>query len=184
MLKLAPAALAAALILAAPLPGGGAHAHEQRGDENARCLALSMYWEAKGEGREGMLAVGSVVLNRMRSDEFPDTSCEVEVLYKVVGRGTGLLARLRSGDTLAAVGPWFAGYVRDTGSTIFHPTSTCRMGPDPSAVVDERLRVHGMAGLRVADASIMPTMVSGNTNAAAIMIGEKASDLIAEDHRP
>ncbi|WP_224405588.1 GMC family oxidoreductase [Afifella sp. IM 167] len=74
-------------------------------------------------------------------------------------------------------------WVRDTATTIYHPTGTCRMGRDPSAVVDERLRVHGIAGLRVADCSIMPEIVSGNTNAPAIMIGEKASDLIIEDRR-
>jgi choline dehydrogenase len=69
-------------------------------------------------------------------------------------------------------------YARNFGSTIFHPVGTCRMGPDPLAVVDDRLSVHGLAGLRVADASIMPTMVSGNTNAACIMIGEKCADLV------
>jgi choline dehydrogenase len=70
------------------------------------------------------------------------------------------------------------GYVRETGTSIFHPSGTCRMGADHASVVDDRLKVHGIAGLRVADCSIMPTVVSGNTNAAAIMIGEKASDLI------
>ncbi|WP_374450044.1 GMC family oxidoreductase [Stella sp.] len=71
-------------------------------------------------------------------------------------------------------------FARQTGSTIYHPTSTCMMGDGPMAVVDERLRVHGVGRLRVADCSIMPTVVSGNTNAPAIMIGEKASDMILE----
>ena len=72
-------------------------------------------------------------------------------------------------------------FARATGSTVFHPTSTCRMGKDANAVVDERLRVHGIEGLRVVDASIMPTVVSGNTNAAVVMIGEKGADMILQD---
>ena len=72
-------------------------------------------------------------------------------------------------------------FARQKGTTVFHPTSTCRMGADVTAVVDERLRVRGFEGLRVADASIMPTVVSGNTNAACVMIGEKASDMILAD---
>jgi len=69
-------------------------------------------------------------------------------------------------------------YARNNGGTVFHPTSTCKMGTDPMAVVDPALRVHGIEGLRVIDASVMPTVISGNTNAATIMIAEKASDMI------
>jgi choline dehydrogenase len=74
-------------------------------------------------------------------------------------------------------------HARNSGSTVFHPTSTCKMGIDPMAVVDPELRVHGMQGLRVVDASIMPTVVSGNTNAATIMIGEKAADMVRQPMR-
>ncbi|EAP75692.1 GMC family oxidoreductase [Roseovarius nubinhibens] len=69
-------------------------------------------------------------------------------------------------------------WARSNSSSIYHPTGTCKMGDGPDAVVDAKLRVHGIEGLRVADCSIMPEIVSGNTNAPAIMIGEKASDLI------
>jgi len=74
-------------------------------------------------------------------------------------------------------------FCRNNGATIFHPTGTCRMGSDALAVVDARLRVHGVAGLRVIDCSAMPTLVSGNTNAPAVMMAEKAVDLIREDVR-
>ena len=74
-------------------------------------------------------------------------------------------------------------FARDTGSTTYHPMGTCKMGSDPMAVVDDRLRVHGMQGLRVVDASIFPTMPSGNINAPVIMTAEKAADMIKEDAR-
>ena len=72
-------------------------------------------------------------------------------------------------------------YARDSGQTAWHTVGTCRMGPAADSVVDERLRVHGTIGLRVIDASVMPTIVSSNTNAPAIMIGERGADLVLED---
>lgn len=111
--------------------------------------------------------------------------------------GLRLARRMAAAPALAAVieeeltpGPSVAteddealyGYIRDNAWTIFHACGTCRMGADPAgSVVDERLRVHGVAGLRVADASIFPIIPTGNTNAPAIMVGEKASDMILED---
>jgi choline dehydrogenase len=74
-------------------------------------------------------------------------------------------------------------FVRETGATNHHPSSSCAMGIGSNSVVDPALRVHGVAGLRVADASIMPSVVAGNTNAPSIMIGEKAAAMILEDAR-
>ena len=69
-------------------------------------------------------------------------------------------------------------WIRSGAETVFHPTSSCKMGVDPMAVVDPQLRVHGIQGLRVVDASIMPTIDSGNTQAPTVMIAEKAADMI------
>jgi choline dehydrogenase len=77
----------------------------------------------------------------------------------------------------------FAEFARQAGTNVFHPVGTCKMGTDPMAVVDPRLRVHGIVGLRVIDASIMPAVTTGNTNAPTIMIGEKGAAMIREDAR-
>ncbi len=74
-------------------------------------------------------------------------------------------------------------YIRREAVSVYHPVGTCKMGNDDMAVVDDRLRVHGLVGLRIADASIMPTITSGNTNAACIVIADKCADMIAEDCR-
>ena len=89
---------------------------------------------------------------------------------------------LNPGPTVQNDDEWLD-FARRNGQTIYHPVGTCSMGAGPDAVVDAGLRVHGLAGLRIVDASVMPTEVSGNTQAAVIMIAEKGADLILADHR-
>ncbi|HEX6183881.1 MAG TPA: choline dehydrogenase [Pyrinomonadaceae bacterium] len=89
-------------------------------------------------------------------------------------RGAAVCEKLGTDEEIAE-------HVRDAAETIYHPTGTCRMGDDALAVVDARLRVRGVEGLRVVDASVMPSIVGGNTNAAVIMLAEKAADAIKAD---
>ena len=77
----------------------------------------------------------------------------------------------------------FVAYARQTGTTVFHASCSCRMGPDAMSVVDDQLRVHGLKGLRVIDASVMPAVTSTNTNAPTIMIAEKGADMVRESAR-
>jgi choline dehydrogenase len=87
------------------------------------------------------------------------------------------------GPTTESDADWLD-HIAKTAGTTYHPTSTCMMGAHQRAVVDSALRVHGVEGLRVVDASIMPSVVSGNTNAAAIMIAEKGAEMILAAARP
>jgi len=144
-------------------------------------------------------SAGHIELKSARMDDYPaihpnylatKTDCDTIVEGIKIARRIAALEPLKaiiteehapgSGvgqDDDAAILNW----ARDTATTIYHPTGTCKMGQDPMAVVDHRLKVRGIDGLRVADASIMPIIVSGNTNAPTMVIGEKASDMILED---
>lgn len=134
---------------------------------------------------------GDVRLRSADADDPPaidphylECSTDVDVLVRGVSLSrelaqTKAFAAFNAGE--GAPGPGTADlrdYIRSHASTVWHPVGTCKMGRDRAAVVDPQLRVHGIEGLRVADASVMPTIVSGNTNAACIMIGEKAADLM------
>jgi choline dehydrogenase-like flavoprotein len=120
----------------------------------------------------------------------PAFLAEAEDLQRMV-RGFKLMRRILQQPALAGLGgrelkasaaaqtdTQIAEFIRNHGDTIYHPVGSCRMGPGPGDVVDAQLRVHGIAGLRVVDASIMPRIVSGNTNAPTIMIAEKAAQLL------
>ncbi|MEZ5752110.1 MAG: GMC family oxidoreductase N-terminal domain-containing protein [Paracoccaceae bacterium] len=138
---------------------------------------------------------GSV--SRSRPDGAPDIDLgllQAETDVERLLRGVKLAREILSQEPMARLGlteilpgddvrddDGLRAFIRAQTRTVYHPVGTCRMGQGPDAVVDARLKVHGIAGLRVADASIMPTIVSGNTNAPAIMIGEKAADMILAD---
>ncbi len=139
-------------------------------------------------------SVGSVTLGTADPLAVPVIRAnylQSEYDLSVLMEGAGLARRLAGMEPLKSMleaevipGPNFQshaelrGAIRQFGGTNFHPVGTCKMGEDEMAVVDAQLRVHGVEGLRVADASIMPTIVNANTNAPCIMIGEKAADLI------
>ncbi len=104
----------------------------------------------------------------------------IRLMRKVLGAApiaTRIEAELAPGTGLET-DEALEGYIRGSGGTSWHPVGTCKMGRDPMAVVDPRLRVHGIAGLRVADASVMPRIIGGNTHAPTVMIAEKAADLV------
>jgi len=125
-----------------------------------------------------------MVFNYLSQDE--DRRCAVAAIRfaRELGQTRALqpyLAEEYRPGALASSDDDLLEFAREYGQTIFHPSGTCKMGTDSMAVVDARLRVNGMTGLRVVDCSIMPALVSGNTHAPVTMIAEKASDLILAD---
>ena len=105
-----------------------------------------------------------------------DWNCRVGSLQHRVSRAIGRSRFSRDRQLQGAEA--LSEYVRRVAYTVHHPVGSCRMGQDPNAVVDAQLRVHGIAGLRVADASVFPRVVGGNTNAAVVMVAEKAADMM------
>ena len=156
-------------------------------DEPGATVAV---WQHRPESRGHVRAKSADPLEK---PEIQPNYLADEIDRQVIVDGIRLARRLMRTEPLA---PYFAhealpgdevrtdveilDFARGIGTTAFHLAGTCRMGPaaDPEAVVDDRLRVHGIEGLRVADASIMPTITSANTNAAVLMIGEKAADMV------
>ena len=142
---------------------------------------------------------GSIAINSVDPNVRPIIKAEYlssEIDRAVLCEGLAILRRIAAAEPLAGliaseVEPGLAAkdssdlltFARARGGSIFHPCGTCRMGADATSVTDPTLKVRGVEGLRVADAPIMPHIVSGNTNAAAIMIGEKAADLVLEESR-
>jgi choline dehydrogenase len=128
----------------------------------------------------------AIVANYLSTDHDRAMTVAAVKFARLLAR-TNALSRIVTGELFPGAevsnDQDFLAHARKEGQSAYHPVGTCRMGGDAGAVVDARLRVHGVAGLRVVDASIMPTLVSGNTNAACMMIGEKAADLILADAR-
>lgn len=144
-------------------PESRGHVRIKSADPGAHPAIAPNYLTAE---RDRQVAVDAIRLTRR--------ICAAEAMRKYAPEEYLPGAAFHSEDDLARA----AG---DIGTTIFHPVGTCKMGGDPNAVVDARLRVRGLQGLRVVDASIMPTITSGNTNSPTVMIAEKAADMIRDD---
>ncbi|MBI3196222.1 MAG: GMC family oxidoreductase N-terminal domain-containing protein [Rhodospirillales bacterium] len=152
-------------------------------------LANQLRPESRGHVRiasQDPAARPAIVANYMSADLDRKSTVAAIKFVRLLARTTAL-ARTITEELEPGVEAWsnedFLNHARREGQSSYDPVGTCSMGNGSAAVVDARLRVHGIAGLRVADASIMPTLISGNTNAACMMIGEKAADLLLADAR-
>jgi choline dehydrogenase-like flavoprotein len=146
--------------------------------------------ESRGQislGSRDPLAPPRIEANYL-STELDRAFAVKSIAYARTLAGTAPLSDLVAEEMLPGAGTQseadLLAFARRSGATIFHPSGTCRMGADQDAVVDPRLHVRGTDALWVVDCSIMPTLVSGNTNLPAMMIAEKASDMILEDSKP
>jgi choline dehydrogenase len=115
--------------------------------------------------------------------KYLEREADVQVLTKAIDicrniANTKAFSELNGGELAPGLDGDLMGFIQTQASTLWHPAGTCRMGRDALAVVDPQLRVQGIEGLRVVDASVMPTVTSGNTVAASFMIGDKAAEMI------
>jgi choline dehydrogenase len=147
---------------------------------------LSILLRPKSRGYIGLHSADPLAAPRIQPRLLSDPS-DMDLLVHALRKTMDILEspalrKFAPGGVYFPAGPHgdesLKAHIRRTLETLYHPVGTCKMGHDSMAVVDDQLRVHGIEGLRVADASIMPTIISGNTNAACIMIGEKSADLI------
>ena len=146
------------------------------------CIFLPILVQAESRG-EVTLRSGNPMDAPLVNPNYLTERADVEVLVKAIEivralAGTPKFLELNGGEMMPGEGADLEQYIRNQCSTLWHPAGTCKMGRDNMSVVDPELKVHGITGLRVADASVMPTVTSGNTVAACFMIGEKAADMI------
>ncbi|MCF2519624.1 GMC family oxidoreductase [Dyadobacter sp. CY351] len=150
------------------------------------CIFLPILVQPKSRG-EVTLRSANPADKPVVNPNYLDQEADVEVLSKAVElvrklANTPKFLELNGGEMVPGTDADIEAFVRSQSTTIWHPAGTCKMGTDAMAVVDAELRVHGIQNLRVADASVMPTVTSGNTVAACFMIGEKAADMILAAH--
>jgi choline dehydrogenase len=161
-----------------PFPGATISACQLRPESEGTIFVASSDPAALPEIRANYLATERDRLTMIEGFRWTRRIAASPALSEVVAGEYKPGAEVRSDDEILD-------FIRATGSSIYHPTGTCRMGPDPDLgdVVDATLKVHGLGGIRVADCSIMPRLISGNTNAAAIMIGERAARFIRDESK-